>query len=72
MDFANPWSILVGLLVGLTGMALFIYGKKQQNLKCLGAGAVLCVFPYFVTSVLATIAIAAACLGGLYAWTRSD
>lgn len=72
MDFGNPWSLLSGLFVGLLGMVLFMYGKKQQNLKCLGAGVVLCVFPYFVTSVLVMWGITAACLGGLYAWTRGD
>lgn len=72
MDFGDPWSLFTGLIVGLIGTVIFLYGKKQQNLKCLGAGVVLCVFPYFVTSVLLTWGIAAACLGGLYAWTHGD
>lgn len=64
--------MLSGLFIGLVGMALFIYGKKQADLKCLVTGVVLCVFPYFVTSVLLMWAITGACLGGLYWWVKMD
>ena len=70
MDFGNPWLLLSGLFIGLIGMAMFIYGKKQQNLRCLSVGVVLCVYPYFIASVAVLWLIAAACLGGLYAWSR--
>ena len=42
------------------------------NLKCLVTGVVLCVFPYFVTSVILMWVITAACVGGLYWWMKSD
>jgi uncharacterized YccA/Bax inhibitor family protein len=67
MDLSNPWSLVSGLFIGCLGMALFMFGKKQTNPKCMLAGAVLCVFPYFVSSVLVMWAITAACMGGLYA-----
>lgn len=66
MDLSNPWSLMSGLFIGCLGMALFIYGKKQTNFKCLLAGVALSVFPYFVSSVLLMWVITAACLGGLY------
>ena len=62
MDLGNPALLLSGLFIGLVGVALVIYGKKQSNLRCLAAGAVLCVFPYFVSSLLLLWLIAAGCL----------
>ena len=67
MDFGNPWSLFSSVIIGLIGMAFFIYGKKQTNLRCIGAGVVMCVFPYFVTSVAAMWLITAACIGGVWA-----
>ena len=72
MDFDNPWTLTSGALIGLIGAAIFIYGKKQQNLRCLAGGVVLCVFPMFVTSLLAMWGIAAACLGALYVAGRAQ
>jgi hypothetical protein len=72
MDFGNPWALVSGALIGLIGTVIFIYGKKQQNLKCLAGGAVLCVFPMFVTSLLAMWGIAAACLAAMYVAGRAE
>lgn len=72
MDFGDPWSLVSGLFIGLLGMAMFIYGKKQADIKCLITGVVLCVFPYFVTSVILMWVITAACFGGLYCWAKMD
>jgi hypothetical protein len=72
MDFGNPWALVSGALIGLIGTVIFIYGKKQQNLKCLAGGAVLCVFPMFVTSLLAMWGIAAACLAAMYVAARAE
>jgi len=72
MNFGNPWSLVSGLFIGLLGMALFIYGKKQADMKCLLTGGVLCVFPYFVTSVVLMWVITGACVGGLYWWAKMD
>ena len=67
MDFGNPWSLFSSVIIGLIGMAFFIYGKKQTNIRCIGAGVLMCVFPYFVTSVIAMWLITAACIGGVWA-----
>lgn len=70
MDFDHPWALFSGLIIGCIGMVIFMYGKKQVNLKALAIGGVLCVFPYFVTSLLAMWLITGACLGGLYLSSR--
>jgi hypothetical protein len=72
MDFGDPWNLASGLLIGMVGMALVMYGRKQESPKALVTGLVLCVFPYFVASLALMWAIAGGCLGGLYAWTRGD
>lgn len=72
MDFGDPMVLFSGLLIGTGGFVLFMYGKKQANFKCLATGLVLCVFPYFVSSILLMWLITAGCLGGLYAMSRND
>lgn len=72
MDLGNPWVLFSGLFIGAVGFVLFIYGKKQANYKCLAAGLVMCVFPYFVSSLLVMWLLTGACLCGLYAATRND
>jgi hypothetical protein len=72
MDLGDPWALFSGVAIGAVGFMLFMHGKKQTNLKCLATGGVLCIYPYFITSVLLMWAIAAACLGALYAATRGD
>lgn len=66
MDLSNPWTLLSGLILGLIGMAMFIYGKKQANFPCLGAGTILCVAPYFIASQPLLWLLAAAVMGGTY------
>ncbi|MBX3359120.1 MAG: hypothetical protein KF745_11925 [Phycisphaeraceae bacterium] len=70
MDLTNPAVLLSGLFIGTIGVGLFIHGKKSENIKTLITGIVMCVFPYFVGSVALLWLGAAACLGGLYAWSR--
>jgi hypothetical protein len=70
MDFDNPAALFSGLFIGLVGMGLFMYGKKQQNLRCLVGGMAMCVYPYFVTSLLLTWILAAVCIGGIYVTGR--
>ena len=65
MDFNDPAALLSGIFIGLIGTAMFIYGKKQQRPPCLIGGAVLCIFPMVITSLLAMWLVAAACIGGV-------
>lgn len=45
-------SLLIGIFTGAIGMGYFIYGKRQTKFVPLIAGMMLCVYPYFVDSVL--------------------
>ncbi len=63
MDLGNPALLISGLFIGVVGAAVFMYGKKQCNLRCLAVGAALCIYPYFVSSLLLLWRIAAGCLG---------
>ena len=71
MDFSNPASFISSALIGLVGVGILMYGKKTFEPKCIGIGIAMCVFPYFVTSVLLMWLIAAACMAGVYYLPRT-
>ncbi|MFT3686068.1 MAG: hypothetical protein QM783_14305 [Phycisphaerales bacterium] len=70
MSFDNPWALTSGLLIGIIGVALLMYGKREQSPAPIVTGLVLCIAPYFIASLLVTWLFTAACLGGLYAISR--
>jgi hypothetical protein len=45
-------SLFVGLIAGVFGMAYFVYGKRQTKFTPMLAGIVLCIYPYFIDSLL--------------------
>lgn len=45
-------GLLVGVLAGAIGAGYFIYGKRQMKIVPMVAGALLCVYPYFIDSLL--------------------
>src|SRR5437762_2566487 len=45
--------LMVSLLFGTIGLAMFVYGKKAGRMVALGAGVGLMVVPYFISNVLA-------------------
>ena len=45
-------SLFVGLIAGAIGMGYFIYGKRQLKIVPMVAGVLLCIYPYFVDSLL--------------------
>jgi len=45
-------SLVIGMFAGVFGVAYFVYGKRTGKLAPLAAGALLCVYPYFIDSVL--------------------
>ena len=47
-------------------MGFFMYGKKAGRLYPLVAGILLCVYPYFISSVLLMWGIAVAIVVGVY------
>ena len=52
-------SLIVGILAGAIGTGYFIYGKRQTRIAPMIAGALLCVYPYFVDGALWLILIGA-------------
>ncbi len=71
MDFSNPTVMLSGGLISLIGLGIFIYGKRMDDIKSLGIGLGMMVFPMFVHSVLIMWAIAGICAAWLYFGPRS-
>ncbi len=67
----SPGLLLSSLLIGTVGVGLFMYGKRQADLKFLGAGVFMAAFPYFVHSLLLMWVIAGACSAALFVANRS-
>ncbi len=72
MDLGNPSTLISGALIGLVGMALFVYGRRSQEPKCLGAGIAMCVFPIFVSSLLLMWLLAGLCVLGADALPKTN
>lgn len=70
MDLGNPWILFSGIIIGLVGMLMFNYGRKEPDLRAVSAGLVLCIYPYFIGSVVVLWLIFAAVIGGLYALNK--
>ena len=45
-------SLLVGIFAGAIGVGYCIYGKRETKVVPMVAGAMLCVYPYFVDNLL--------------------
>jgi hypothetical protein len=58
-------ALLASLGIGLVGMALLGYGKKQGRVPQMVVGVVFMAYPFFVSNVLLMVAIAAVLLLGL-------
>ncbi len=52
-------TFALGILFGAIGTGYLMYGKRQYDGPFAVAGILLMVFPYFVSSVLATIIVGA-------------
>jgi hypothetical protein len=49
--------LLWGLLFSSVGVGFFLYGKRQRSVVPLVCGLALCIYPYFVANVIATVAV---------------
>jgi hypothetical protein len=67
----NVNAFLAGMLVSGIGFVLLVYGKRMSRFPHLAAGLVLLVFPYFVSSVLWMLVIAAVILTALWFGVRA-
>ena len=45
-------KLLFGIVAGAIGTGYFIYGRRQARFVPVIAGVLLCVYPYFVDSLL--------------------
>jgi hypothetical protein len=45
-------GLIVGVIAGAIGMGYFIYGKRQTKIVPMVAGVLLCIYPYFIDSLL--------------------
>jgi len=55
----------------MVGMAIFFYGKKMQEMKSLGIGLAMMIYPVFIHSVLWMRLIAIGCIAGMYLLPRN-
>ena len=58
-------TIVLGVFVGLVGIALLTYGRKEVRIPHMVVGVILLVYPYFIGNWIAVLAIAAFLIGGL-------
>jgi hypothetical protein len=63
-------TLFLSLITGGIGLVLFVYGKKQDRWPQLIAGLTLMAYPYFVSSLTASLLIGAGILGGLWVAVR--
>jgi hypothetical protein len=61
----SPSGIVIGVFVGLIGLGLLTYGRKEVRVPHMVVGLILLVYPYFVGNWIAVLAIAAALIGAL-------
>ena len=50
----EPGAILLDVVTGGVGLALFTYGKKTQRIPHIVTGVLLMVYPYFTETTEAT------------------
>jgi hypothetical protein len=51
-----------GLLISGLGLFLFLYGKRATRPLLLGIGLAMCVYPYFISNLVAVWVLTAALL----------
>jgi hypothetical protein len=62
----NPALLLWGILFSSIGLGFFIYGKKQGSIPPLISGIALMIYPYFVSSTVALVAIGVVLMAAPY------
>lgn len=49
----DPASLILASIFGLFGLAYFVYGKRETEIWFLIAGALLMLYPFFISGTLA-------------------
>lgn len=70
MSFDPTW-LLLSIVIGAIGLALFVYGKRQQRWPQLVVGILFMAYPYFTTSVASLLVVGAVLGGGLWYLLRT-
>jgi hypothetical protein len=45
-------ELFAGMIAGVFGTAYFVYGKRQTKFAPMISGVLLCVYPYFIDSLV--------------------
>ena len=45
-------ELFAGMIAGVFGMAYFVYGKRQAKVAPMICGVLLCLYPYFIDSLV--------------------
>jgi len=56
-------SFIVNVLFGATGLAYFVYGRRQKMIVPLVCGVSLMGYPYFVSNTVLLVVIGSVLLG---------
>jgi len=64
----NVSILLWGLLFSSIGLGFFIYGKKQRAIVPTVCGIALMVYPYFISNLIALVAIGIGLAALPYFW----
>jgi hypothetical protein len=62
-------SLFLSLVITSVGFGFFLYGRKADRYPQIVAGILLMVYPYFTSGAVATLAVGAVILIGLWAAT---
>ncbi len=66
MSFDNPAVLFSSIIIGMLGFVMFMYGRKEPDVRYLAAGIALSVIPFFAHSMLLIWGLTGACGAGLY------
>ena len=50
-------AFIAAVFFGIIGSGYLLYGRKAHNWVALGAGVLLCIFPYFVDGFVTTMVV---------------
>ena len=66
----DPTLLFLSLITSGIGLVLFVYGKKQERWPQLAGGLALMIYPYFVSTLTATLVIGAAIMAAVWIAVR--
>ncbi len=66
----DPTLLFLSLITSGIGLVLFVYGKKQERWPQLAGGLALMIYPYFVSTLTATLVIGGAIVAAVWIAVR--